>query len=155
MSTSQILDILRQYNIRPLDDDFADIDLPDIGQIGENESVYSTSLKAVFGEGADQDDEGPSPDLPAIDEPRMWDWQEELGLLIGDNGQQLRAARRLRVPEAPESHCAWYCPVHFFGHGWGIHLLTTAPDGALVLVESNRGHTQAEAVAQALDYPSG
>lgn len=24
--------------------------------------------------------------------------------------------------EPPEPHCAWYCPIHFFGHGWGIYI---------------------------------
>jgi hypothetical protein len=26
------------------------------------------------------------------------------------------------VPHPPEPHCAWYCPIHFFGHGWGIYV---------------------------------
>ena len=24
--------------------------------------------------------------------------------------------------EPPEPHCAWYSPIHFFGHGWGIYI---------------------------------
>jgi hypothetical protein len=24
--------------------------------------------------------------------------------------------------EPPEPYCAWYCPIHFFGYGWGIYI---------------------------------
>jgi hypothetical protein len=46
ISIPDILDVLAGHDIHPLDDD---VDLPGIGEIGDNETVYATSIGEVFG----------------------------------------------------------------------------------------------------------
>lgn len=118
--TDQVLDVLRQYGITPLDDDFAEIDLPGIGEIEDGEGVYSTSLDEVLGRG--DDGEIAYPDWPFADDPRMREWLGELEEIMGGSNRVFPVRREPRRPEPPEPHCAWYCPVHFFGHGWGIYI---------------------------------
>lgn len=124
IATDQILDVLRQYGITPLDDEYAEIDLPGIGEIGEGEGVYATSISEVFGRG-DGEDAG-TLDGADLDDPRIREWQEQLERIVDDPSEAIsrRAARRVRLTEEepPEPHCAWYCPIHFFGHGWGIYI---------------------------------
>jgi hypothetical protein len=83
-------------------------------QLGDNETVYATSIGEVFGGG---DEPSSGPDLPDRDDPRLRRWQEEIEGIIEERHQ-----RRPIHPEAPEPHCAWYCPIHFFGHGAGIYI---------------------------------
>ena len=45
VSSNQILEVLNSYDIRPMEDNFSEIDLPGIGEINENEGIYTTSLK--------------------------------------------------------------------------------------------------------------
>jgi hypothetical protein len=120
ISTDQILDVLRNYGIHPLDDDIAEIDLPGIGQIEEGEGVYATSLGEVLGRGDDTD--VAELGWPGIDDPRMQRWRDDLERIIGEGKTSFPSRRPLRPPEPPEPHCAWYCPVHFFGHAWGIYI---------------------------------
>ncbi len=119
-STDQILDVLRAHGIHPQDDDFAEIELPGIGEIEEGEGVYSTSINEVFGRGDDL--EASFPDWPFLDDERIREWQGELEEIMGGANQVFPIAREPRRPEPPEPHCAWYCPIHFFGHGWGIYI---------------------------------
>lgn len=118
--TEQILDVLRHYGITPLDDDYAEIDLPGIGRIEEGEGVYSTSLAEVFGRGDDERLE--TPQAPWIDDPRMLDWLGDLERVMEQGERSITQPRPRHKPEAPEPHCAWYCPIHFFGHGWGTYI---------------------------------
>lgn len=120
IATDQILNVLRQYGISPFDDDFAEVDLPGIGEIDEEEGVYSTSLDEVLGRG--DDGEMAYPDWPFADDPRMREWLGELEEIMGGSNRVFPVRREPRRPEPPEPHCAWYCPVHFFGHGWGIYI---------------------------------
>lgn len=126
IATDQILDVLRQYGINPLDDDYAEAELPGIGEIGEGEGVYATSISEVFGRG---DGEGTDTlDGFDLDDPRMREWQGSLREIIdiSTNGgwpnDGLLGRVLGRAVEQPEPHCAWYCPIHFFGHGWGIYI---------------------------------
>jgi hypothetical protein len=125
ISTSDILDILRAHEIVP-EDGLDGVDLPasverefpEIGDIEEGETVYSTSIGEVFG----QEDDGES-DILDPDNPRIREWWHEIEGVIEDR----RAGRPRRGLEGkggepPEPHCAWYCPIHFFGHGWGIYI---------------------------------
>jgi len=120
IATEEILDVLREYGIHPLDDDFSDIDLPSVGQIEEGESVYSTSLNGVLGRG--EDGEITFSDWPSFDDPRTREWHNELEAIIVEARESFRMMRKPRRPRPPEPLCAWYCPVHFFGHGWGIFI---------------------------------
>ena len=122
--TSQILDVLRQYDINPLDDDYPEAELPGIGEIAEDEGVYATSLAEVLcgdGEVADL------LDGLDLDDPRLKEWHERLREIIdistnGDWTNDDLGVFLGRPVEQPEPHCAWYCPIHFFGHGWGIYI---------------------------------
>lgn len=152
IATDQILDVLRQYGINPLDDDYAEIDQPAIGEIEEGEGVYSTSLNEVL----TRRDEGemPYPDWPFTDNPRMREWLDELERVIAARRGELPRPRRQRAPESPEPRCAWYCPIHFFGHGWGIYIresciLSHALDIA-AFVHWPSGHRPSPAIAQDL-----
>jgi hypothetical protein len=126
ISTNQILDVLRQYDIQPLDDDYAEVDFPWIGEIEEEEDVYATSIAAVFGQGDYR--ETSSLDGLDLDSPRMREWESRLREIIDNNGdvgwrEDVRLKGALdRTAEPTEPHCAWYCPIHFFGHGWGIYI---------------------------------
>ena len=111
ISIPDILDVLAAHDIHPTEDD---VDLPGIGEIGDNETVYATSIGEVFG-GGDEPTSGP--DILDTHDPRLREWQEEIEGIIEERHQ-----RRPIRPEAPEPHCAWYCPIHFFGHGAGIYI---------------------------------
>jgi hypothetical protein len=116
-SVSGTLDVLRAHGIRPLEDDQWEIDLPGIGQIEGGESVYSTSIIEVLG----TDSEGLLGDRATreIDDLRLREWRNEVDRIIENGGQ---GGRKPLSPEPPEPYCAWYCPIHFFGHGWGIYI---------------------------------
>lgn len=124
ISLPGILDVLNEYGINPLEDDQPNFDLPDIGEIGEGETVYTTSISEVFG--TDREDVLDGPDLLDTDDPRIREWWEEIGRIIEDPSEAIRrrtAGRVLgREGAPPEPHCAWYCPIHFFGHTWGIYI---------------------------------
>ena len=123
ISISDILDVLRAHEIRPIEDDWGDADLPGIGGIEEGETVYSTSLAEVFGQDGEALD---VPDIFHTDDPRIGEWWNEIEQIIEEpNGGLARRTReriRSKETEPPEPHCAWYCPIHFFGHGWGIYI---------------------------------
>lgn len=126
ISTNQILDVLHQYDINPLDDNYAEAELPGIGEIDEGEGVYATSIAEVFGRG--DGEEGGALDGLDLDDPRMREWEGRIREIIDistngswpDDGLMGRVLGR--PVEQPEPHCAWYCPIHFFGHGWGIYI---------------------------------
>ncbi len=125
LSTREILDILDDYEIRPEEiPEGVDLptvgegDFPEVGQIAEGETVYATSLEAVLAEQGDGD-------VRAFeaDDPRILEWLQEIRRIAEDvlaKGPAQSLPRERREP--PEPHCAWYCPIHFFGHGWGIYI---------------------------------
>ncbi len=120
VSTSEILGILAAHDIFPYEDEKYDIEFPGIGDIGENETVYSTSVSEVFGEG-----QQPGLEIDAdLDDPRWWEWTEEIEDIIGSsrNREGPMVVRNRPRRDAPEPYCAWYCPIHFYGHGWGIYI---------------------------------
>jgi hypothetical protein len=123
ISISSILDVLAAHGIRPFEAELEDAELPGIGEIEEGETVYSTSISEVFG--ADGDEAPDRPGIVDIDDPRLREWWDEIERIIGDtNGAVAGRGRRFQGERAepPEPHCAWYCPLHFFGHGWGIYI---------------------------------
>lgn len=118
---STILDVLNAYGIHPGEEGAEDIDLPEIGKIRDGEVIYTTSVAEVF-EGYDE----PLTDdvVAGLDDPRLRN-------LLGTVEQIIQKQKTEGTPRAwdqplrfepPEPHCAWYCPVHFFGHGWGIYI---------------------------------
>ncbi len=96
-------------------------EFPDIGEIDEWETVYSTSIAAVFPTGTEN-----SSDILSIDDPRIQEWWEDIQRIRnGESPAQTRSSTHVTWPDSvapPEPHCAWYCPMHFFGHGWGIYI---------------------------------
>jgi hypothetical protein len=128
INTSKILDILSAHGIIP-GEDLQGIDVPvmdgqefpEIGEINEGETVYSTSIAAVLPVGKEDPD-----DFLNMDDPRIQEWWEDIQR-IRDGETTAKARRSTLGPEKgnvapPEPHCAWYCPIHFFGHGWGIYI---------------------------------
>ena len=95
----------------------ADVDLPGIGEVEEGETVYSTSIPEVFGE---TDDEGPGSAL-SPDDVRVSEWRREIERII-EGGEHAPRSQPKPRDQPPEPHCAWYCPIHFFGHAWGIYI---------------------------------
>lgn len=128
MSTAKILDVVREHGVVPddpplgLDAATGDgPDLPGVGEIEEGETVYATSLDEVFGGGEDGTENTVPPD-----DPRIQEWWEEVRPIVESPDVQ-RVYRELRWSldedsEPPEPHCAWYSPIHYFGHGWGIYI---------------------------------
>jgi hypothetical protein len=53
-------------------------------------------------------------------------WREIREIIRAREGQDgplfSRRPRDRDTYEAPEPLCAWYCPIHYFGHGWGIYI---------------------------------
>ncbi len=119
LSIDDILEVLQKYAILP-EEEFDRGELPGIGQISENETVYTTSLEKVFAE----------EDLPSVDaaddraiDDRVREWRRQLTRIVEGAGSRLGSSQSAAPSLGPpEPHCAWYCPIHFFGRGWGIYL---------------------------------
>jgi hypothetical protein len=160
ISTAEILDVMREHGVVPeelppgLDLPTGDgPGLPGVGEVEEGETVYATSIDEVFG-----DDEDVGENAVAPDDPRIREWWEEVRPIVESTGRATahRVARRLegRSAEPPEPHCAWYSPIHFFGHGWGIYIrercvLEVAADVA-AFVDWSRVHLSPPVIAQQL-----
>ena len=116
---NEILDVLRERGIDPTEGGEA-ADLPDIGNVQEGDTIYSTSLAEVDRE---PEDENPK-SVWALDDDRLNDWWIEIERIIGPEGSfgQFPPFQANPRREAPEPQCAWYCPIHFFGHSWGIYI---------------------------------
>lgn len=124
VSNNNILDVLREYRFHSLEDEAYEIDLPGIGQIEEGESVYVTSIDEVFGGGDLR--EGLSPEGAELEGPRicprMWERSEVLERISAVSNSSSASRDPRRVNQPPEPHRACYCPIHFFGHDWGIYI---------------------------------
>ncbi len=125
INTSEILDILNTHNIFPEDHEgsvdsptVTGKEFPDIGEIEEGESVYTTTIEDVFRENEIGND-----GILERDDRRIQDWWEEIGSIINE-GTTRQPTKSIKAGSIapPESHCAWYCPIHFFGHSWGIYI---------------------------------
>lgn len=123
----QILSVLNARGITPEEEETDGPDLPGIGEINEGETVYSTSINDVLRAPGDGD-ELVSPRIAIFDDPRGRDWWAEIEQIIRADGADMplfpagQARHDQERTEPPEPHCAWYCPVHFFGNGWGIYI---------------------------------
>jgi hypothetical protein len=53
-----------------------------------------------------------------LDDDRLNEWWGEIERII--SGPEIWLREPSGTP--PEPHCAWYCPIHFFGHAWGIYI---------------------------------
>ena len=127
-----VLTTIRKYGIFPENDIYTEeppgqifetVDLPGIGELREGETVYETTLDDITEESIDLEEETLAPP-PLIDDERLHEWWDEVEDDI--RGSDFPATqRRPRDGEdipPPEPLCAWYCPIHFFGHGWGIYI---------------------------------
>ena len=121
LSNSAILDILAKYDIHPYEDSAKDVEPPGIGEIHDGESVYSTSLDEVFGDGIDLEIGDGDSDLK---DPRLQEMWERIKRLFQEFtvGRPSGGRRRDTRAAPPEPGCAWYCPIHFFGYDWGIYI---------------------------------
>lgn len=125
INTSEILDILSTYNIFPEDRegslDWPTVngkEFPEIGEIEEGESVYTTTIEDIFRE-QEKGDDG----ILGSNDRRIQEWWQEIGRIRNEGiPRQLSQSIKPVSIAPPESHCAWYCPIHFFGHGWGIYV---------------------------------
>lgn len=159
-TTSEILGVMLEHGIVPEEPppgrDLPTGDgpgLPGIGQVEEGEAVYATSIDEVFGDSEDGEENTIGPDDPRI---REW-WNEVRPIVESPEGViRHRVKRRLAggSRQPPEPHCAWYSPIHFFGHGWGIYIregcvLSIAADIA-TFVDWPRVHLSSTAVARQL-----
>jgi hypothetical protein len=93
--------------------------IPEIGEIEEGETAYTTSLSEVFG-GID-DDVGWT-EVFGHDSARMREWWDEIEAIIRAGGEPRQHGLRRAYPRWPTELCAWYKPIHFFGHDWGIYI---------------------------------
>lgn len=123
VSISGVLDVLAANDIRPLEDDWEETDLPAIGELDDGETIYSTSIAEVFRR---DDETAERPGILYGDDRRLREWWDEVERLIEEPNGGLARRVRSRIldtgSEPPEPHCAWYCPIHFFGHSWGIYI---------------------------------
>jgi predicted RNA binding protein YcfA (HicA-like mRNA interferase family) len=124
-NTDELLEILRSYNIQPYEEELPES--PEVGMLNENESIYQLRM-------------GPRENLevwPGEEESRLREWRNELRSIILDSEGAERAIAKPRKSvgdaiedwgvwpprrRSPEPRCAWYCPLHFYGHGWGIYI---------------------------------
>ena len=119
ISTTEIIETLKSKGINPTEDEFPLDDLPEIGVVSEQEDIYTTSVDEIF-------EEHEQTEWPSLDNPRIRDWSENLDEIIEQGldeivGQEIKPGPA--VSRKPVSKtCAWYCPIHFFGHGWGIYI---------------------------------
>lgn len=118
------LDVLAAHGIEPLDPDFPIEEMREIGRLREGETVYSTSLDDVFGD--DDDVQSEDGDGHLIDSPdeRIREFARRLREIMErpESAWWPRQERPRGEWPPPEDICAWYCPIHFFGHGWGIYI---------------------------------
>lgn len=128
VKTAEILDVMREHGVVPdnpplgLDLPMGDgPGLPGVGEIEAGETVYATSIDDVFGDG-----ESDVENAVAADDSRIQEWWEQIRPIVESDsrGAARRGAQRLegRHTEPPEPQCAWYSPIHYFGHGWGIYI---------------------------------
>ena len=95
-----------------------ELEFPEVGEIAEGETVYTTSIAEVLGQ---HEREGGN--LSILDDPRISDWWAEIEDVIKVGELQGPAPGLISErEEPPEPLCGWYCPIHFFGHGWGIYI---------------------------------
>jgi hypothetical protein len=95
LGIEQVLEVLRGCDIE-MPDAINQTNLPDVGRVEASETIYSTSIEAVFAE----DDNSLSADF---------------------EDEQLEGRSEV-LAQPPEPHCAWYCPIHFCGRKWGIYI---------------------------------
>lgn len=155
--TSEILNILRAHGIVPEEElegselpAAHDAAFPEIGEIEEGEAVYATSLAEVLS-GLDGGEAG----ISGSGNPRIRQWWSEVQPII-DRGQpdSRGISSELKEQGPTEPHCAWYCPVHFFGHSWGIYIRESCilyqALGIASLVDWRRVHASADSITRQL-----
>ena len=119
ISTTEIVEILDQRGVFKNQEP----QLPGIGEVTEEEIIYETPLDDIFGDGelydifgdgelstyAGTQLEGLLGDIENCTE-ETWKNRKSIIKQPAENEETLRLA------------CAWYCPIHYYGHGWGIYI---------------------------------
>lgn len=131
-SISDILDVLDAYGIHPLDD-LEDVELPGIGEIEEDETVYSTSIAGVFGEIGGALD-GPS--APGIDDPRLYEWWNEIERIIEDSNRSVLS--RGRPSRALENALIRFHGYQRVPGGKGSHVKLAKASALTIIIPANR-----------------
>ncbi len=118
------LDVLADHGIEPLDPAFPIEGMREIGRLREGETVYATSLDDVFGDEEYPQIDGDDGSVLDLGDDRVREFARRLREIMDRPGTVWRRPEdRPRVEwPPPEGICAWYCPIHFFGHGWGIYI---------------------------------
>ena len=125
------LSVLRAHGIDPYESEDDVADLPEVGTIEEGEMVYTTSIKDVLSKALNEPPQTAAREWdrwePDTDDERLHEWWRKIRELIraseGQDGPRFsRPWREQETYEAPEPLCAWYSPIHYFGHGWGIYI---------------------------------
>lgn len=132
MEIDEVLEVLLALGIEPgFDEVSAEGVLRGVGEVGEAETVYSTSLQNVNGALVPDD---------RLDDPRLRQLLDEVSqvMRLSESERRVRRARLLERLSPPEPRCAWYSPIHYYGHDWGIYIresciLDTAKQIALFL----------------------
>lgn len=121
VTTQEILDILDAKGLSPegIRENWGEEvnPTPDVGSIREEEGLYTTSLDDVFREPKDGDDGRYEALYP--DDSRLDGWLDNLDRIMSGNQASVPHAE---LSEPPEPICAWYQPLHFFRHAWGIYI---------------------------------
>ena len=122
---NEAINILSDYGINAHDDEFtADAEeASEIGSIGENEIVHDLSLDDLqaFGELETSELEEIIHDNEKLKE--NFDQVREILERIHNHGIDWdKAVSELKPIKPPESICAWYAPIHYFGNAWGIYI---------------------------------
>lgn len=126
LPTSKIIEILQAYG----EDCLAGFDIPEkveqefpeIGDLKEGETAYTTSLTKIFHDADGAKEDG----ILDHENPRLRGWMHKIEEILEDEAGRYSGRHMLessgKERKSPDPHCAWYCPIHFFRHGWGIYI---------------------------------
>lgn len=120
-STRAILTILAEHAIEPVGSDPRDADIT--GEISDNEEIFEIGVEDILGERPESDVDDQSEEIDPLESLNQYLFEMRGDDETGEPGSVIdRAKRSYPVDNPPEPHCAWYCPVHYFGADWGIYI---------------------------------
>jgi len=118
--TESCLDVLREHDVPPPDKS----ELPQVGKIEDGEEILPLHPEEVgLGHGeiappASEYDplvEELWGDIERILDMPEWQKEEERSRIFPEVTDEVSGWR-------PEPHCAWYQPIHYYSHAWGIYV---------------------------------
>ena len=113
ISTTDIVEILDKRGVFKNQEP----QLPGIGEVTEEEIIYETPLDDIFGDGELSINDNPQLEglLGDIENCTEETWENRKSI-IKQPSDDKEGEETLRLA------CAWYCPIHYYGHGWGIYI---------------------------------